>query len=70
MTFIYGETFSVDLAHADAAYSLFDFWKAMGKNPHLATDNKLATVYYYKTNITIDKESDNELPDYEQYPAC
>ena len=60
MIFTYGETFAVDLKHADVAYSLFDFWKAAGKDPELKTSSIGVGVSYKKTIITTDKEEYGE----------
>lgn len=59
MTTVYSEIFTVDMEHADVAYSLFDAWKAQGKDPQLHTTTKTVTVSYITTNVTIDDRDDN-----------
>ena len=61
MTFSYGETFVVDIGHADVAYSLFDAWKAQGKDPRISTSTTAVAVKYLKTIVTIDREETDEL---------
>ena len=60
MICVYGETFAVDLAHADVAYSLFDAWKALGRKPNLTTSEMMVAVGYIKTCITIDKKEETD----------
>ena len=60
MTFTYGESFTVDLKHADVAYSLFDAWKAQGKDPQLTTSTTAVSARYMKTVITVDTEEDDD----------
>lgn len=60
MTTYYSEVFSVDMKHSDAAYRLFDAWKAQGKDPHIMTTTTMVTVAYTSVNITVDRENDDE----------
>jgi len=55
--------YTVDLPHADVAYSQFDAWKAQGKDPVLTTTERTVTVYYVKTTVTIDAEQEGKESD-------
>lgn len=55
------ESFTVDLKHADVAYKIFDFWKAIGRDPQLKTTETMVEVFYTSLSITADKEDENEL---------
>ena len=60
MITLYTEMFTVDIGHADVAYSQFDAWKAQGKDPRLSTTERTVTVYYVKSTVTIDAEQSAE----------
>lgn len=53
------ESFAVDLKHADVAYKIFDFWKAIGRNPQLKTSETMVEVSYTSLNITADKDDES-----------
>ena len=60
MTYTYTESFTVDIAHADVAYKLFDMWKALGYDVKLDVSTTAVSVSYSRTCFTIDKENTDE----------
>lgn len=52
------ESFMVDLKHADVAYKIFDYWKAIGRDPQLKTSETMVEVSYTSLSVTVDKDGE------------